>query len=88
MVTGEHPPTKHQFSAFTEKETTSTSGMGAPCCIKCHTCLHTGGTDTCPWKNQSDENARKAGAKALKNLATGTSTRPQGKGKDKDGDGD
>jgi hypothetical protein len=90
MVTGEQRTTKPQFPPFTESETTSTSakspGMAALCCIKCHTCLHTGGSEACPWKNQSDENARKAGAKALKNLATGNSTRPQGKGKEKDGD--
>jgi hypothetical protein len=45
--------------------------MGAVCCPKCHTCLHNGGAEVCPWKNQTDENARKAGAKTLRNLSEG-----------------
>jgi hypothetical protein len=86
MATGE--PSKPQFPPFLANDQSTfdakASGMSASCCIKCHTGLHIGGPEECPWKNQTDKNAHKAGAKALKNLATGTSTQPHGKGKDVD----
>jgi hypothetical protein len=84
MITGESPRNKTQFppvsSEFPRASETQSTGMAALCCMKCHTCLHTGGAGECPWKNQTDENARKAGSKALKNLANGNSTRNTGNG--------
>jgi hypothetical protein len=52
-------------------------------CKHCRTCLHPGDLESCPWRNQSNDNARKSGAKALRNLALGVSMRPK-KGKDKE----
>jgi hypothetical protein len=93
MITGGSPRPKHQFPPIGSETQTQIegrpTGMAALCCMKCHTCLHTGGATECPWKNQTDDNARKAGAKALKNLATGTSTRNtgnSGRGNQKEGD--
>jgi viroplasmin and RNaseH domain-containing protein len=84
-------PTRDEFPRFPPEEPASSQdpskGLAAFCCLKCRTCLHTGGARDCPWKNQSDENARKAGAKALKTLANGGSTRGRGgKGDSKDED--
>jgi hypothetical protein len=84
MVTGSSPRIQPQFppsaSEIASQAEPRSTGMAALCCMKCHTCLHTGGANECPWKNQSDDNARKAGAKALKNLANGNSTRNTGNG--------
>jgi viroplasmin and RNaseH domain-containing protein len=63
------------------------TGMAALCCRKCRTCLHTGGEEECPWKNQTDENARASGAKALKSLASGNIPRKKGGAKDKENQG-
>jgi hypothetical protein len=84
MITGESPRNKTQFpptsSEFPRASENQSTGMAALCCMKCHTCLHTGGAGECPWKNQTVDNANKAGSKALKNLATGNSTRNTGNG--------
>jgi hypothetical protein len=89
MMTGVPPRVTQQFphiASDTQNQSEGRStGMAALCCMKCHTCLHTGGAAECPWKNQSDDNARKAGTKALKNLANGNSTR-NGKGTPKEGE--
>jgi hypothetical protein len=52
-------------------------------CKHCCTSLHQGGMEACPWKNQSHDNARKSGAKALRTLAMGNPIRPK-KGKEKE----
>jgi hypothetical protein len=84
MITGGTPKYKALFPPTPTDSPSSlddrSTGMAALCCMKCHTCLHTGGAGECPWKNQSDDNARKAGAKALKSLANGNSTRGAGNG--------
>jgi hypothetical protein len=87
MMTGVSPRVKRQFppsaSDIQNHSDGRSTGLTALCCLKCHTCLHTGGAAECPWKNQSDDNTRKAGTKALKNLADGNPTR-NGKGTPKE----
>ena len=46
---------------------TSPSEFGI--CSKCGTTLHGSDPETCPWKNQTDEKARKNAALALKNMS-------------------
>jgi hypothetical protein len=81
--------TRPEFPLFPSEgpspTTDPSNGMVASCCLKCRTCLHTGGAPYCPWKNQSDDNARKAGTKALKTLANdGQSRNKGGRGDAKD----
>lgn len=71
---------------FSDRQPSSYPEIEAPemgICKHCRTCLHPGGMEACPWRNQSPDNARKSGAKALRNLALGTPVRPK-KGKEKE----
>jgi hypothetical protein len=39
-------------------------------CTKCHTFLHSGGKASCPFRGMGDVQAKKAGARALMQLAS------------------
>ena len=50
------------------KSPTELSSMSGGLCPKCLTNIHGPNVDFCPWKNQSDENAVKNAAQALRNM--------------------
>jgi hypothetical protein len=77
-------PSSNRFSDFQPALYPEIEAPEMSTCKHCRTtCLHPGGMEACPWRNQSHENARKSGAKALRNLALGTPMRPK-KGKEKE----